>query len=214
MSALWQCLRYPGATASVKEHAVVSEGATIDVEEAMRSCGRLSLYVWLRLSDYDVTYKEVSENVPVTSRGTSLSELARALTHWCSGLTVVKAQPADLDRLSFPAIAHVWLSGEEADEGHYLVLLNVKPDTVVYADPALGGIRKMPRTAFYKDWSGYVLVRNDPIGIWAGRLSGLGLTLIALVSLVFVLCGCNKRSSIGLADAKGRECRRQRHPSY
>jgi hypothetical protein len=189
----------------------------IDVQEALRTCGPLSLFLWLNLSGYHTTYKEVADMVPVSEKGTSLSELADASSHWFSGLRIISAQPGQLDSAPLPAIAHVWLDDNRKSQGHYIVVLKVATDKIVYADSSiLGGVGEMPRVAFNRMWSGYLLTSDDPVDIWSRRaaigcllilapLGGFavfrlrqpralqGVPSIALSAVIFVW-GCNAKS--------------------
>jgi len=149
----------------------------------MRSCGQRSLYLWLKLSGYDVTYAEVLEHAPVCETGTPLSELALASRHWFAGLKILKANGESLDSVDLPAIAHVWLDDGEARRGHYMVILKVTPDRIVFADASLRGrIDEMPRRAFYRIWSGYLLTGAVPTGVWLRSLSIVALPALALLA--------------------------------
>ena len=138
----------------------------VDIEVLNRTCGPRCLYVWLRLEGKDIHYKDVLRVVPVTDQGSSLQQLVDASRNWGCALKAVKIPFNDLDRLALPAIAHVWIDGRQASRGHYLVLLRIQANAIEYIDPSKGTLTTTTPARFREVWSGYLLIRDDPLVRW------------------------------------------------
>jgi hypothetical protein len=134
----------------------------IDLEEIKLECGRRSMFLWLRFLGKQVTYDEIARVVPIAEgKGTSLAALADCCRHWNIPVKILQIGNSDLSYVSFPAIAHIWLDAHAASDGHYIVILNVTPDYVTFADGVAGNVERMTRNNFCSVWSGYLLVENN-----------------------------------------------------
>jgi len=153
----------------------------IDVDAASRSCGRRTLFLWLRLMKYEIDYAEISSSVPVTSDGTSLEQLRAGARRWSDGVQIIKLQSQDLGAVPLPAIAHGWLDGRQATRGHYVVVVRVEPDNVVILDGARGTKLELTRSEFDTFWSGYLMIQHDAKTAWTLRL-------IAMVCFLSACC--------------------------
>lgn len=141
---------------------VLAQGeSAIDSVEARRSCGRKSLLAWLRLVGCDPRYEELVSCVPVAEKGTSLREMLEGASHWRDGVSLVKVGDNQLASIPLPAIAHGWLDGSRATEGHYVVVVAVLPTSVVCLDVASGMVQRPSRAEFQSFASGYMLIAES-----------------------------------------------------
>jgi Peptidase C39 family/Protein of unknown function (DUF1573) len=196
--------------ASLQRPMSAESDTTIELPSIERACGAISLYIWLRLIGHEANYDQVLEYVGVTEEGSSLAQLSEAAQHWTKKVGLLKGEPRDLDWLPLPAIAHGSFDGKN---GHYVVIVNVTPQTVTYVNGPAGGVVEAARLNFQKNfWSGYVLVPEDATG--AGR-PYIVLGVVASVALMgwivsrrrlrpapmlallmaSVVCGCDQESA-------------------
>src|SRR5262249_40047543 len=80
--------------------------------------------------------------------GTTLKGLTHAATELGLAARALKVSLRNLPRMPLPAIIH-WQGN------HWMVLLDVSPRWVRVADPASGTLRRIPRSEFEQNWSGY-----------------------------------------------------------
>jgi ATP-binding cassette, subfamily C, bacteriocin exporter len=86
--------------------------------------------------------------------GTTLQRLLNAATAIGFSAKAIRTEPAVLAELPLPAIAHVTT---EDGRGHFVVLLKIRKDSYLIADPA-EGLRKLSQSEFLSRWSGYMLL--------------------------------------------------------
>jgi subfamily B ATP-binding cassette protein HlyB/CyaB len=112
-------------------------------------CGAACLAMILRYYGKNVGINRLRNLVNVTQEGATLQSVAdgaEALGFHARGL---RTDMAHLSLVPTPAIAH-W-------EGyHYIVLVDVQPNRITVADPAIG-IRHFKPAEFEKGWTGYIL---------------------------------------------------------
>lgn len=113
-------------------------------------CGAACLSMILRYYGKHVSINRLRDLANVSREGSSLYSIAEAAETLGFQSRGVKVPYDRLEKAEFPAIAH-W-------EGfHFVVLYEVKPDGVLFADPAIG-LRKLSREEFEKSWTGYLLL--------------------------------------------------------
>lgn len=134
------------------------------------ACGANCLFVLLRLYGCAVTHEEVVSGLPRESRGSHLGALQDYAVSRGVRAEVCRATPAVLDRLPLPAIAHL---GEGAND-HFVVLCAVTERQVQVLDGTRGQLQWLDKGAFEHQWSGYMLLAQEPplvelwhLGIWA-----------------------------------------------
>lgn len=112
-------------------------------------CGAACLAMILRFYGKNVGINRLRNLVNVTQEGATLQSVAdgaEALGFHARG---IRTDMANLALVPTPAIAH-W-------EGyHYIVLVDVQPNRITVADPAIG-IRHFKPAEFEKGWTGYIL---------------------------------------------------------
>jgi hypothetical protein len=157
------------------------------VAEAVRrppvqpTCGVDALYFVLQIHGQDPTLDELTRDIRLTDRGSSLADLraaarARGLSYEC-----VRCGPEELRRLPTPAIAHVAPLGG-TDLAHYVVVLAVRQNAVAVFDPNDNRFSEVPLAEFNRRATGYYLADHRPLfpgwlaAGWAaaGGLLGLG----------------------------------------
>ena len=110
-------------------------------------CGAASTAMVCRHFGRAVSLPKVRQAVGTGIDGTSLKGITRGAERLGLATRSVKASKRNLDQMPLPAIVH-W------DANHWLIVYDVRPDTVRLADPALG-IRRIKRSEFEERWSGY-----------------------------------------------------------
>lgn len=86
--------------------------------------------------------------------GTNMLALARAAENMGYQTHGIKADSAFLSQIDNPSIAHVQL-GEYL---HYVVIYAIGQRSVQIMDPARGRLRRVPRSVFMRQWTGYLLL--------------------------------------------------------
>jgi hypothetical protein len=148
---------WPSGQVRATGHAVALPGQ--EFWRLANRCGVNSLFMMARLSGIPADYGTVQAAVPVTSKGTSLSDLRRFAIRIGIDAEVRRITPAILEALPMPVIAHV--EQKEGQTNHYVVVTVVRPDGVEAIDGTTAILRFIPMVAFKKSWTGYVLVRRD-----------------------------------------------------
>jgi ABC-type bacteriocin/lantibiotic exporter with double-glycine peptidase domain len=117
--------------------------------------------------------EEVASRVKLGPEGASLGDMQRAATDMGVASSAVRLSNLQLSEIALPAIAHLDVRG-----GHYLLLLEVGPDTVTTVDMSSAEIKEMPRDVFLETWSGYVLIRGTVLNWGTVLWRGLALCFI------------------------------------
>jgi ATP-binding cassette subfamily B protein len=110
-------------------------------------CGAACLAIVCRYFGRSVSISRIREAVHTSTDGTSLAGLTRGADELGLEARSVRVSIGRLDRLPLPAIVH-WQGN------HWVVLYAVADGYVRVSDPARG-LRKIPRTEFLAEWSGY-----------------------------------------------------------
>ncbi len=124
-----------------------------------QSCGVACAYMLARLAGQPVEYKDAAAAIPIEHGGSSLLAVQTGLRTMGVSATILKAKPAELDRMTMPVIAHLWPRRETGDSvGHYLLLLQVDDRSVRYIEPNYAtSIETVPRNQVLRCWSGYLV---------------------------------------------------------
>src|SRR5207249_38516 len=97
-----------------------------------------------------VSVSLLRERVRLQERGMSLRQLLEAAASLGLRGQAVRVGPEQLGRVTLPAIAHLL-------SDHYVVLYELRPESVVVGDPAMGVVTlSIPR--FWQAWSGNLLL--------------------------------------------------------
>ncbi len=146
-------------------------------------CGANCVVVFLQSYGRKVESLEVLNGIPLTDRGASLQTLKEQSTRYGVPVEVVRATRAALDDIPLPAIAH---KGQGSNE-HYVLLCEVGREHVVVVDGTSLSVERQERSAFEKEWSGYLLVRADrSAAALHAAVSALG--VLCLVAAVAYWC--------------------------
>ena len=113
-------------------------------------CGAACFAMVSRHHGQPLSLARARDAVQTTVDGTSLHGMARGAQRLGLPARPMKISARNLDSLPLPAIVH-W----EGD--HWVVLHDVTPTHVRYADPALGP-RRIRRAEFLERWTGYAVV--------------------------------------------------------
>jgi RHS repeat-associated protein len=178
-------------------------------KQALLSCGSDALAYALEREGRSAEAAQVRTNVPATLRGYTLSDLAKLATAHGRDLVAIEAGPADLARLSLPAILHITAKGPGAS-GHYWVLDKVQGDQMELYDPQSHHRFHQTASELAREWSGRALLFSG-----TGPIPGRKLQLSELEESSGGCCGvpppeddlgcppCNKRMASSLARCCG-----------
>lgn len=131
----------------------------VALQSLPNSCGPAAvatLATWLDPAGEPVSEEEVLAQAELAPTGISLGEFARlASLHGISGVWF-RVKPSSLTRLSTPFAAHL----TRGAQGHFVIVLHVKGELALIADPAEGG-RVAPLSALAAEFTGLVfLIRS------------------------------------------------------
>jgi len=110
-------------------------------------CGPAALGMVCRHFGRDVSLSRIRRLCFTSTDGTSLRGICSAATELGLAARALKVTPRNLPELPMPAIVH-W------EGNHWVVLFDVGPKHVRFADPATG-IRRLTRQEFEQRWTGY-----------------------------------------------------------
>ncbi len=124
-----------------------------------QSCGVASAYMLARLLGREIDYRDAVAAIPIEGGGSSLLALQQGLQTMGLSAAILKAQPAELDRMAMPVIAHMLPRREASNSvGHFLLVLHVDDHFVRYIEPSYAAsIETVPRNQFLRCWSGYLV---------------------------------------------------------
>ncbi len=146
-----------------------------------RRCGQNCLYAYLALNGRRVDLEEIERRVPLTEQGSSLADLRSVAADAGVPSRVVLSDAKGLGRWPMPAIAHL-----HSRDGHFVVVVEVRPDSITVADLTTGEVGEWPTERFHEVWSGYLLVRDDRLvsrRMWLalGVVMGLGALTLSVI---------------------------------
>ncbi|HEV8000126.1 MAG TPA: cysteine peptidase family C39 domain-containing protein [Planctomycetaceae bacterium] len=149
-----------------------------------QSCGVACAYMLARLGGRDVDYTDAVAAIPIGGGGSSLAAVQTGLGTMGVSAAVLKAKPAELDRMAMPVIAHLLPRRETSNSvGHFLLLLQVDDQFVRYIEPSYAtSIEMVPRSQFLRSWSGY-LVAPTPAKTRFERNAELALWILLAISM-------------------------------
>lgn len=121
------------------------------LQSGINDCGPASLKMILTAYGIDCSVSDLSSDLRLMAKGTSLLDLRNASAKLGLGAKSWSIHPEDLPGVPLPAIAFV-------NKKHFVVLRRfITPEILEVDDPALGRIQWQSR-AFKKVWSGEMLV--------------------------------------------------------
>ncbi len=132
-----------------------------------KTCGAASIsFLLTKLGDLVFEYDVVNAITPANEQGYTFAELIKFTSSRGFNAKGYKEGIEYFDRKTFiPFIAHM-------NYGHFVVVLDVTDDLVVFFDPAAGKTLHVERENFQKKWSGNLLVVNtleDDDGNWTAK---------------------------------------------
>jgi len=158
-------------------------------------CGINSAYVFLKLLGRSVSYEEVEQALPVRKSGQSVTEMKGFLRSKGIPAEAVKVTPEKLRECPLPAIA--LLEADRDQGGHFVVILEVRPDTLWMVDGTSGAVDYMPSTDFFKQWHGYLLINASRptwlTGLYAVTMA-IGVVTVAYGGWSYVARRHNRRT--------------------
>lgn len=131
------------------------------LEAPSPKCGVNALYVFLRLHNVSCSYEDLSRELPLEEKGANMLDLKIVShSHGCEA-EVIQIGPFQL-AAKLPAVARL-ASVSTQSEGHFVVVTKMSDSNVYVVDSTAGGLIKMPRGVFEREFSGYALVHG---GSW------------------------------------------------
>jgi hypothetical protein len=172
----WLCclvLAPGGASAAAPPRAELRWAPWQDEKAAGPNC----LYALLRLQGRDVSHAELVEAAACERRVTLVS-LQREARRRGAYTRVAALDPASVEQFPLPAIAHL-VSGSD---DNFVLVCAVAGDRVTFLDGTTGQVKRVTRSQFASQWTGYALVPYDP---WWPALRPMlyGLPAVGLVLL-------------------------------
>ena len=111
-----------------------------------KTCGVNCLYFLLRAGNISPDYEQLSQEMVRQESLTSLTGLKRCAERHGLTCALGKTNPAGLEKLPMPLIAHFDLVGVRGKSGgHFVVVLRANAEGVVYVDGTLAEIRVVLR---------------------------------------------------------------------
>ncbi len=140
--------------------AVSTENLDLYVEgvaKSRKACGPTAAWYCLRRLGYDVRLKDVWQQAQFGPDGMSMADLLELFHSRGVAAQAMVSTPRRLETLPIPAILVI-------DQKHCIVYEGIEPDgqTVRYFEPSTGQMRRASRSAFYRQWSGEVIVFESP----------------------------------------------------
>lgn len=143
-------------------------------------CGAAALATLARYYRRPLSVERLRDLAGTDRIGTNFLGLMQAAEQLGFSAKAVKGSNETLSHVPLPAVAHVLT---EDGRGHFVVLYQVRRDSVVVADPARG-ICRLSRQEFGKQWTGYLLLavpallapragKGSPPALPANRFLGL-----------------------------------------
>ena len=140
-------------------------------DSSRNTCGRQSLYMFVRLLGHDVPYAEIERNVPVGLKGSSLLELQEAGRRLGIELSIYKCDPTCVESVrDTPCIVLIRAEYRKENgkkvmlQGHYVVTKPVSrvgnAGQVNIIDGSLGYRQQLSDEDFASVWTGYYLTSS------------------------------------------------------
>ncbi|HET6324290.1 MAG TPA: cysteine peptidase family C39 domain-containing protein [Planctomycetaceae bacterium] len=151
-----------------------------------QSCGVACAYMLARLVGQEVDYSDAVAAIPIEKGGSSLLDLQEGLRTMGVSAAILKAKPAELDRMTMPVIAHLLPRRETSDSvGHFLLLLQVDERFVRYIEPNYAtSIETVPRNQFLRCWSGYLVAPTPRKTPFEGRAEFAMWSMFAILASI------------------------------
>ncbi len=155
-----------------------------------KTCGLNCLFVMLRLGGRTLSYPELYDRVLLSDQGVALADLRDQAGFFGLACSLAKTDPAHLEFVPTPFIAHTELlspSGKSA--GHYVLVLNVTSEELTFMDGTTAVISTVNKNSFVERWTGYILHETPRFGglqwglLGASCLGGCA-TALAITSLL------------------------------
>ena len=142
--------------------AIQSATALPDFEQIIwrdeSRCGINCAYMFLKMSDVNVEYMGVYEDLNSNGQGTSLNKLKNYLGKFGQDLIASKITPEELKNLSLPFIAFTEPEGGiEHPLGHFVIVVEVTGSGLTTIDGTTAVVERIAIGDFKSKWSGVVL---------------------------------------------------------
>lgn len=176
------------AEASTKTDLTVSPDDSWRTE---RKCGLNCAYLMLSAFGVDADYKLMSETLPISHDGSSLSAISRTLQEYGLNNSMVRLTPHELSAAQLPVIAHLEPSeislSSDQPVGHFVLVAHISPRTgvVTYIDGTTAILSERPLSEFSRNWSGAAIVKRP--SVWMRIVLPLGVgVMIVVAASVFI----------------------------
>ena len=178
-----------------------------------QSCGVASACMLARLLGREIDYRDAVAAIPIEGGGSSLLALQQGLQTMGLSAAILKAQPAELDRMAMPVIAHLLPRHETNNSvGHFLLVLHVDDHFVRYIEPSYAAsIETVPRNQFLRCWSGYLVAADPPktlsaqcidFALWGAIATSIAIALLPVGrSILGFLRGTRKQWAVFVVGA-------------
>jgi hypothetical protein len=143
-------------------------------------CGPISLYLLMRLQDRQVSVADVKAVLPFDPvKGCSLASIARAADALDFPTEIRFVNPKDVPNLFYPFILHSEGS-LESGIGHFQVVVGYAPTTRRYyiIETNYENFRSQSEESLLRDFTGFVLLPKNSVGVIDSKLAGLVLICI------------------------------------
>ncbi|MDR2707053.1 MAG: hypothetical protein LBC02_14875 [Planctomycetaceae bacterium] len=140
----------------------------VDTREKLYSCGYNSLYLFLRLKGYNVSFESVKDKTQIKQTGTSFFDLQTGAAAFNVKTQTVQCSYETLQKLSYPVIAWIDRSKTKSPEkviGHFIVIISCTPEYITYFDGTSAEKTNMSVTNFKKQWNGMILMEQNQSSI-------------------------------------------------
>lgn len=142
-----------------------------------RDCGPAALATVARAYGVRLSLERLRYLAGVDSQGTDIKALAFAAESVGFSASCGRAKSGAFEHIPLPAIAHIHMEGD----GHFVVIHQIHPDSVVVADPSVG-IQTLARSAFEKKWTGHLLLLQPLDSLYSSpREKSVVRTIVELV---------------------------------
>lgn len=170
----------------------VEANSQVDLWRTSERCGVNSAYAFLKMQNKDVAYGTLVSKIPIGPKGSTIGDVASCINDYGVLVDVVKCTPSALNAIHMPVIAHTF--PEYASEyslsqrGHFIVLLKVDEQFVVFLDGTTAVIREVSYDRFISEWSGHLIIRKQ-----RDLLSPILFLILGLLVFVFLILKFHKR---------------------
>jgi hypothetical protein len=166
---------------------------------AILKCGPNSLFVFLRLSGHSKITMPELEELPMSSKGTSLLTLRDAAKRFQIDAEIRCYDPEQVGSVPLPAIGQFRNLESSITPHHFNVIYKVDPQYVYFIDGTTGSKDLIRRSELSRIWTGYAMIEKQvnfplvplkwPLVLWVACV-----TLVAFPAFVLAVRRTRRRN--------------------